>query len=269
MAYLRPLGRTGLLVSPIGLGTVKFGRNEKLKYPFPFDLPSDEQIASLLRCALDVGVNVLDTAPAYGTSEERIGSLLPGRRDDWILITKCGESFSRGRSTWDFSPEATVRSVENSLRLLRTDHLDVVLVHSDGRDREIIEVLGTLDALADLKARGLIHAAGISTKSAEGGLAALGKCDVVMITLNLQEQAEAVVAQAAAKAGSGVLVKKALLSGRLDEAAGRGDPVQRCLEFVLGTPGVHCAVIGTLSAAHLRGAAETARRILAPRGAKG
>lgn len=261
MAHLRPLGRTGLLVSPVGLGTVKFGRNENLKYPAPFDLPDDAQVAALLRGALDLGVNVLDTAPAYGTSEERIGALLPGRREDWILITKCGESFSHGRSTWDFSPEATVRSVENSLRRLRTDRLDVVLVHSDGRDREIVETLGTLDALADLKARGLIRASGMSTKSPEGGLAALGRCDVVMITLNLRERADAVVAEAAGKTGAGVLVKKALLSGRL-EGAGEGDPVQRCLEYVLGFAGVHCAVIGTLNEDHLRAGVEAAHGVL-------
>lgn len=262
MAHLRPLGGAGLLVSPVGLGTVKFGRTEQLKYPRPFDPPDDDRLRSLLCCALDLGVNLLDTAPAYGSSEERLGALRPGRRDDWVIVTKCGETFADGRSFYDFTPEATRRSVQASLTRLRTDHLDVVLVHSDGRDREIIESLGTLEALEDLKRRGLVRAVGVSTKSVEGGLLAVARCDVVMITLNPRDRAEATVAEAAASAGVGVLVKKPLLSGHLDAGSLGGDPVETCLRFVLGCAGVSSAVIGTLSESHLRQAVAAAERVL-------
>ena len=61
---LRPLGATGLAVSPLGLGTVKFGRNAGVKYPRPFDLPSDQQALTLLETAWELGINLLDTAPA-------------------------------------------------------------------------------------------------------------------------------------------------------------------------------------------------------------
>src|ERR1700722_19228645 len=79
------LGNTNISVSRIGLGTVKFGRNQKINYPTPFSLPSDKEILALLNCAQELGINVLDTAPAYGSSEERLGNLLNGQRSDWIL----------------------------------------------------------------------------------------------------------------------------------------------------------------------------------------
>lgn len=79
----RALGRTGIVVSPLGLGTVALGRAEGLKYPRPVRIPTDEDALELLSRARAVGVNLIDTAPAYGLAEERLGSLLPGRREDW------------------------------------------------------------------------------------------------------------------------------------------------------------------------------------------
>ena len=72
---LRPLGGTGFSISPIGFGAFKIGRNQKTKYAAPYDLPSDEQVSELLNGLLDLGINYIDTAPAYGTSEERIGPI--------------------------------------------------------------------------------------------------------------------------------------------------------------------------------------------------
>ena len=86
--YHRPLGSTGLRVSPLGLGTVKLGRNTGVKYPNQFALPSDGQARELLALARDLGINLIDTAPAYGTSETRLGPLLQGQRQDWVVCTK-------------------------------------------------------------------------------------------------------------------------------------------------------------------------------------
>ena len=69
----RMLGNTGIEVSIISLGTVKFGRNQGVKYPKLFNLPTDAEIAALLHDAKQLGINLLDTAPAYGKSEERLG----------------------------------------------------------------------------------------------------------------------------------------------------------------------------------------------------
>src|SRR5690606_15619655 len=87
---VRPLGQTGLTVSALGLGTVKFGRNTGVKYPRSFELPDRSAAANLLSLARDLGINLLDTAPAYGESEERLGELLQGQRQDWLICTKAG-----------------------------------------------------------------------------------------------------------------------------------------------------------------------------------
>jgi len=78
LPFRRALGATGLEVSALGLGTVKFGRNTGVKYPAGFELPSAAEIGELLAVARDLGINLLDTAPAYGSSEERIGKSVGG-----------------------------------------------------------------------------------------------------------------------------------------------------------------------------------------------
>ena len=96
----------------------------------------------LLETAAELGVNLLDTAPAYGNSEERLGSLfrdqIRKRRSDWVLCSKAGEEFSAGESRFDFSANAITASVERSLQRLGTDYLDVVLVHSSGDDERLL-----------------------------------------------------------------------------------------------------------------------------------
>lgn len=243
----RPLGDTGIDVPLLSLGTVKLGRNTALKLP-AFDLPTDEAVRALLATALDLGVNLLDTAPAYGSSEERIGTLLPGQRDDWLLCTKVGEQFDGSQSHWDFTPEHTIASIERSLGKLACDHLDIALVHSNGHDEAIVSRYGTLDALADLKARGLIRAIGLSSKSAAGGYAALTEVDVLMATLNADDQSEATLIADAGAAGVGVLVKKALASGRHPATA---------LADIAQAAGVSSIVVGTINPAHLKDAANT------------
>jgi len=91
----RQLGQTGLAVSCLGLGTVKIGRNQEVKYPISFPLPRDNDVSDLLATAKDLGINLLDTAPAYGSSEQRLGRLLRDR-DDWVICTKVGEEFTGG-----------------------------------------------------------------------------------------------------------------------------------------------------------------------------
>ncbi len=156
------------MVSPLGLGTVKLGRNRAVKYPAAFDIPDDPAAADLLRLAQKLGVTLLDTAPAYGESEERLGRILGscGGRDRWTIITKAGEEFdpATGESRYDFSPPAITASVERSLRRLRVNSVDCVLLHSDGRDEWILKESGAVDALARLKKKGLTRLIGISAK---------------------------------------------------------------------------------------------------------
>jgi aryl-alcohol dehydrogenase-like predicted oxidoreductase len=244
---MRPLGDTGVRVSLLGLGAVKLGRTTGLKYPGAFTLPTDAEVRHLLAEAHELGVNLIDTAPAYGESEARIGAWLPGRREDWVLSTKVGEIHEPGRSRFDFSAAHTRASIERSLANLRTDHLDIVLVHSDGDDLAIIEHGDCLDALLRLKAEGRVRCIGFSGKTLAGALAALRTCDVVMLTLSPRARAEEAVVAAAARAGRGVLVKKALDSGHLDAQARA-----RHFEWLRTLPGIASVVVGTLSPQHLR-----------------
>lgn len=248
MLTRRPLGTTGLEVSVLGLGTVKLGRDTDVKYPEPFTIPDDAAAARLLDAARDLGINLLDTAPAYGDAEARLGRLLGSRRDDWVIVTKTGEEYAQGRSRFDFTPEHTRASVMRSLERLAVEHIDCVLVHSSGDDLAILREYGTLDVLADLKAAGVIRSFGVSTKTLEGGLAAVAHADVVMVTLNMDQAGELPVVAAARHRGCGVLVKKALGSGHL---AGPGNGAADQLRWVVSRPGVGCAVVGSIDPAHL------------------
>ncbi|MEM7077983.1 MAG: aldo/keto reductase [Pseudomonadota bacterium] len=243
----RILGHTDLAVSLLGLGTVKLGRNIQVKYPAEFTLPDDKAAAQLLAVARDLGVNLIDTAPAYGTSESRLGKLLTGQRQDWVIATKVGEEFDGTASHFDFSPQHCVHSVERSLQRLDTDYLDLVLIHSDGEDEKILHEAGTLDALQDLKRRGLVRYSGISHKSAHGGYRALqlgpaAGVDVIMATLNSAHTEEQQLIADAGEQGVGVLVKKALASGHGNAAD---------LHLVAASPGVSSIVVGTTNPEHL------------------
>lgn len=258
---LRSLGATGLRVSPLGLGTVKFGRNRGVKYPRTFELPTDRAILNLLETAWESGINLLDTAPAYGASEERLGRLLKRCRREWVVVTKVGEDFKDGVSHFDFSAAATRASVERSLRRLGVKTLDAVLIHSDGDDLRILEQEAVLTVLRDLQRLGRVRAVGMSTKTVEGGLRAVECCDVVMVTYNSREQADLPVIRAARAANKGVLIKKALRSGHLDAMAAT-DPVSAALQLIYAEPGVSSVVVGTLDPAHLRANAAAAEQVL-------
>jgi aryl-alcohol dehydrogenase-like predicted oxidoreductase len=251
------LGRCGITASALGLGAVKIGRREKVKYPQPYELPSDDTLRELFAAALDSGVDLIDTAPAYGTSEERIGRLMRaeswfGSRAAWIVSTKAGEFFAHGESTYDFRPETLKASVHESCRRLGTDYLDIVLLHAHRDDAGIMRERGALDTLLELRGQGVIRAAGLSAQSVEGGLMALeAGADVLMITLNADDLTQLPLVEAATSRDAGILVKKALLSGHI---AGGEAGVREALRAVLeATPPERTAIIlGTASAEHLR-----------------
>ena len=79
--HKRAFGETGLNVSPLGLGTVKLGRNIGVKYPKKFVIPNNKEAIDLIYKAKDLGINLIDTAPSYGNSEERLGELLKDTRN--------------------------------------------------------------------------------------------------------------------------------------------------------------------------------------------
>lgn len=243
----RPLGQTNLLLSPIGLGTVKIGRNTDVKYPKGFELPSDQAVVDLLELAAALGINYLDTAPAYGESEKRLGELLPYINEPFHLITKVGEFYSKDTgSHYDFSEKSIIQSIERSLVRLNRDHLDVVLLHSDGHDVEHLQA-GALNPLIQARDTGLIRAVGLSGKTIEGGRLALEQgADCLMITLNPEQQDERPLTAEAEQFGAGILIKKALGSGYLTTS------ISEIFHALFVHPQITSVIIGTINPVHLQ-----------------
>lgn len=242
MAFLRTLGNTGLEVSALGLGTVKLGRDQSVKYPSAFTIPGDHEVKSLLSQARDYGINFIDTAPAYGRSEDRLGQLLENRQE-WVIATKCGEEFENGESRFDFSGKHTRMSIERSLSRLGTDYLDIVLIHSDGDDAAILNDSDCVETLRACQAEGKIRAIGMSTKTTAGGIKAASIMDVVMITYNLKKQDQEVL-DFAVQHGKGVLVKKGLMSGHAGS-------VEESMKLLFARPGIDSVIVGTINPDHL------------------
>jgi aryl-alcohol dehydrogenase-like predicted oxidoreductase len=137
---LRRLGRSGLAVSVVGLGTNNFGMKLDL-----------EQSRAVVHAALDNGINLFDTADSYGASEEHLGEILKGKRDEVLIATKFGSNL-RGKDNgpdWDArgSRRYIRRAVERSLRRLQTDWIDLYQLHMPDPLTPIEETLSALDDL--------------------------------------------------------------------------------------------------------------------------
>lgn len=249
---LRAFGISGVQLSSLSLGTVKIGRNQAVKYPTAFDLPSDQEVRSLLAYALDKGVSTLDTAPAYGTAEQRLGELLPERKR-FQIISKAGETFNpkSGESHYDFSPKSLRLSLENSLRVLRTDYLDCWLLHSDGNDVNNLndEVLKTL---LDAKQQGLVRSVGASTKTVEGGAYALQHLDGIMMAASLNHDQEAALFDIAKTLHKGLILKKIYDSGWALNSNDKHQVMRDTLAQLFQHEAVCSAVIGTGKTLHLQ-----------------
>jgi aryl-alcohol dehydrogenase-like predicted oxidoreductase len=238
------IGRAGLVVPPLGFGAFKIGRNQGVKYPNPYDLPDTAEVERLLNSVLDLGCTLIDTAPAYGVSESRIGQAIGHRRSEFVLSTKVGETFVDGQSRYDFSATSVKASLETSLRNLRTDRLDIVFIHSDGHDLQIMEETDTVPILQDYQSRGLIQAIGLSGKTIPGARLALDWADLLMVEYNLDNRENSEIITDAAARNVGVFVKKGLSSGKL--------PAEESIRFVLDHSGVTSLIVGGLNFDHFR-----------------
>ncbi|MFM7480331.1 MAG: aldo/keto reductase, partial [Planctomycetota bacterium] len=246
----RCAARLSRAVQVIGWGAFKIGRNEGIKYPTGYDLPSESEAVALVRQIVRMGIRSIDTAPAYGLSEHRVGLALEGltaqERSAVFLSTKVGERFEEGRSTYDFSRSSVESSVMHSLRSLRREHLDLVWVHSDGSDKQIVADGAAIGALTAFRERGVVGTVGFSAKHVEGARAALAdpRIDALMLEYHPSKpEMEPVIADAA-KSGRAVFIKKPLASGTLDPA--------RAIPWILRSVGVTSVVVGGLSAERLR-----------------
>ncbi|MGA2443365.1 MAG: aldo/keto reductase, partial [Tepidisphaeraceae bacterium] len=141
-------GKTGLDVTALGFGAAEIG----------FLKPERERAARVLNLLLDEGVNVIDTAAGYDTSEEIIGEAVGHRRSQFVLVSKCGQVAGLGAEAW--SGELISQSIDRSLRRLKTESIDVMLLH--GCDEATLRKGEALGALVKAQRAGRIRFAGYS-----------------------------------------------------------------------------------------------------------
>ena len=147
----RTLGRTGIKVSPYALGALALGT--------PIGNPDHDDSVRINHKALDAGINFIDTADAYGESEVVVGKSLKGRRDSVVLATKVGRPIGDDPSHQGASRRWIITAVENSLRRLQTDYIDLYQIHRPDPGTDIEE---TLSALSDLIRSGKVRVIGAS-----------------------------------------------------------------------------------------------------------
>ncbi|MBM3494733.1 MAG: aldo/keto reductase, partial [Armatimonadetes bacterium] len=223
----RPLGRTGLHVSELGLGGLFVS---KVGGPF-------EQGREAALRAFDLGVNYVDTAPTYADSEEVLGRILPDVRQPLIVSTKFG---GRPQPFDPRSRDHLLRSLEASLRLLKRDRVDILMVHEPDRPGQYDWWTDwdkpegpVLDVLADLKRQGVIGFTGLGGTTAYemARLIRTGAFDVVLTAFNyslLWREADQEVLPAAIERGMGIVIGSPLQQGalarRCDDEVRHGAP---------------------------------------------
>ena len=222
---MRTLGGTGIKVSPYCLGAMMFGA---------WGNPDHEESIRITHAALDGGINFVDTADVYsaGESEEIVGKALQGRRDDVVLATKAHAPMGEDANMRGNSRRWIVREVENSLRRLQTDCIDLYQMHRPDPDTDIDE---TLSALSDLVHSGKVRAIGSSTFPAEQIVEAQWvaqsrgrerfRCEQPPYSI-LVRAIEQEVLPTCTRHGMGVIVWSPLAGGWLSGKYRKGKPVE-------------------------------------------
>jgi len=213
----RPLAKTGMQVSEIGVGAWQLGGPLTLdgKADGHPELGRDSCIQLIRQCG-ELGINFVDTAEQYGNgeSERRVGQALKGQRDQWIVSTKFGNQVGpNGERVRDASPKRVPISLEGSLRRLQTDYLDVYVWHISPKPGEAEEVA---TFLAAAKQKGQVRAVGISTSNVAdvSFLHSLGCLDVVQFPRSMISPPDPLVSFLAEHQAGGI-VRGAFAGGRL------------------------------------------------------
>lgn len=200
----RVLGRTGLRVSRLGIGLAEIGSQ--------VTDAEIRQAADVLNTALDAGINFLDTSACYGNSEELIGRSVAHRRDEFILATKAGHVVG-GYVGEEWTAQTVTDSIERSLHRMRTDHLDLVQLHSCGVD--ILERGEVTQVLLDAQQAGKLRFIGYSGDNAPAEWAVRsGVFDTLQTSFNLVDQrARYTLFGEAVAQGMGIIVKRPIANG--------------------------------------------------------
>lgn len=247
-------------------------------------LLEEEEVGRILNTVLDAGINVIDTSIDYEMSEERIGRHISHRRDEYLLASKCGclvgwerpadyKGGMAGGGPHEFSRSNIIAGVEQSLRRLKTDHLDLLQVHASP-DEETLREHGVIETLRDLQRQGKTRLIGMSgTLPSLADHIAMGVFDVFQIPYSpVQREHETLISDAAAS-GAGVLVRGGAGRGapsgekraverspkfvdrwevaNMEEILDGMSPMEFTLRFTITHPGVSSAIVGTANLDHL------------------
>jgi aryl-alcohol dehydrogenase-like predicted oxidoreductase len=291
----RALGRTGLQVSAVGLGAWEIGGAVKLTFEglgaiaHGYGAVNDREAVQLIHRCEDLGINFVDTAPIYGDghSEELLGEALAGRRERWVLCTKSGHGATGGQAWTDFSEPRILSQIEESLKRLCTDHVDLYLLHGP-RPADVARG-DCLAALRKLKEQGKARFVGVSLGGNQMGVELCRRrlVDVLQQAIGLAgPSAIGELLPAAREANVGIIGRGVFAAGFLtgaakadtefaqddrrswmngnykQELAGRAEKLaalvtptrtlaQLCVRFVLDQPGVSTVICGSKTFAHM------------------
>jgi len=271
----RVLGRTGLEVTTLGYGAMsldsRFGR-----------VITQPEATTILNAVLDAGITFIDTSPDYGPSEELIGGAIPHRREEYVLATKCGCPVTPEATAQQghvYTRENIIAAVEQSLRRMKTSHLDIVQFHGNP-SRATLEETGAIETLRDLQRQGKVRFIGMSgTLPHLPDQVAMGVFDAFQIPYSaLQREHESLITDAA-RAGAGTIIRGGVARGapsedknwdirrlpevaeerpqRLWDAASLDDildgstRMEFMLRFTLSHPDLHTTIVGTANVDHL------------------
>jgi aryl-alcohol dehydrogenase-like predicted oxidoreductase len=262
----RRLGNTGLKVSRLGAGLSEIGSR--------LTLADEARASKILNLALDSGISFLDTSACYGISEELIGRTIAHRRDEFVLATKAGHVAGdyQGR---DWTAETVRHSIERSLRRIKTDHLDLVQLHSCST--EILERGEVIEALLDAQQAGKTRFIGYSGDNEAARWAVEHDVfDTLQTSFNLVDQkARTELFPLAGEKGMGIIAKRPIanaawgresspspyaseyhrraqiLSQMGSIPADPENPIVLALGFVLGHDAVDTAIVGTSNPEHM------------------
>jgi aryl-alcohol dehydrogenase-like predicted oxidoreductase len=276
----RRLGRTGLDVTILGFGAMELHGSKERQ---PGRAVSPAEATAVLNEVLDAGINYLDTSPDYGISEECIGTI-SHRRDEFFLASKVGCPVGEtvipkgSRLPHDYARDNVAAAVEQSLRRMRTDHLDLAQVHMSPPMAALVEQ-ETVETLRDLQRDGKVRFIGISSTLPHitDHLAA-GVFDVIQVPYSALQPEHDEVMHEIGRAGLGLVVRGGVAKGGLE--SGRGsraswDPLlaadmsdlladmtimEFMLRFTLGHPSLSTAIVGTQRIEHVRSNAAAAAR---------
>ncbi|MBV8054665.1 MAG: aldo/keto reductase [Deltaproteobacteria bacterium] len=266
----RTLGRTRLEVTTLGFGAME------LRGAPVGPAITDQQAEKVLNAVLDAGINFIDTSIDYGRSEELIGRFIAHRRTEYFLASKCGCVPGAAMGAEHIHTAENIRAgVEQSLRRMKTDYLDLVQFHRSLTRRQF-EEQGALEAALALKKAGKVRLVGVSgTLPQLAEQIEMGVFDAFQIPYSaLQREHEEIVAQAS-EAGAGIIIRGGVARGaptdwqrtyymlpgssmrdrweqaRLDELLDGMSRAEFMLRFTLSDPHLDTTIVGTKDVGHL------------------